>query len=167
MLDGGRTGLYYDVGEEVGRLRPDAQRVVMLGLGGGEMLRAVRRALPKAELVGVEHDERVIAWATRDFGVTEFGVKTVLADARAWLNLQPVGFADALLVDVFEDSVLPWRFSSVGFYAGIRRRLPRGLIVQNVWPAMRGASVGAVARAAGFNVEVRQLDEGNALLFMA
>ena len=53
MLDGGRAGLYWDWGERLGQMRPGAKRVVLLGMGGGEMLRAARRALPDAHLVGV------------------------------------------------------------------------------------------------------------------
>ena len=73
-LDGGATGHYYDWGELVGYERPDARRVVLLGLGGGEMLRAVRRSLPKAELVGVELDPRIAAAALKSFHVDRFGV---------------------------------------------------------------------------------------------
>lgn len=164
MLDGRRTGLYYDVGEEVGRLRPNAQRVAMLGLGGGEMLRAVRRSLPLAELVGVESDQRIIDCAEREFGVKSFGVTTVLADARAWLDAQAPGFADALLVDVYDDSVMPACFRSLDFYAAVRSRLVGGLMLQNVWPVALGWDVYVAAWSAGFNIEMRFLDEGNAIL---
>lgn len=134
-LGGGRTGWYYDWGELAGLERPDAKKVVLLGMGGGEMLRAARRSLPAAELVGVELDERIAAAARREFGVEQFGVEVVVEEAALWLERQPNASIDVLMVDVFDGQTLPPRFRSPRFYAEARRVVgPLGALMQNVWP---------------------------------
>lgn len=106
MPDGGLTGLYYDApsyllqGQEV-------SDVVLLGLGGGEMLRATRRVQPAARLTGVEIDPDVAALARTAFGMEKLGVKIVVDDAQSWVTHQPLDSYDALLIDIYEDSALP------------------------------------------------------------
>lgn len=134
-LGGGRTGWYYDWGELAGVERPRAKKVVLLGMGGGEMLRAARRSLPDAELVGVELDERIAAAARREFGVDELGVDVVVDEAFIWLKRQPNRSVDVLLVDVYDGQLLPAPFRSIDFYAEARRVVgAQGALMQNVWP---------------------------------
>lgn len=143
--DGARTGLYYDAGELVGRLRPSAQRVVLLGLGGGEMLRAAWRSLPPgpgptakgAQLVGVELDAKTARLATEVFHLDRLGVEVVQADALDWVALQPKASVDVLMVDLYADSVLVPEARRLAFFADCARALApvRGLLLYNVWPA--------------------------------
>lgn len=166
MLDGGRTGLYYDVGEEAGQLRPQAQRVVLLGMGGGEMLRAVRRSLPRAELVGVEVNATVAGKAISDFHVLDFGVQVVVDDAFSYIaaTSHPV---DILMVDVFDDATIPRRFLDPAFFRACRDALaPGGLFLMNVYPAVLSGDVALRLYQAGFSkVSKRGLMEGNVLVF--
>jgi hypothetical protein len=165
MLNGGRTGLYYDVGEEAGRLRPGARRVVLLGMGGGEMLRAARRSLPEAELVGVELDAKVAALAISDFGVLDLGVRVVIKDAFEYVA--GADNVDLLFVDVFDDSTLPARFRSTVFFRACLDSMTRdGLFVMNVWPAELAPGVMLHLYEAGFHgIKRRNLMEGNVLVF--
>src|SRR5262245_42789896 len=151
MLDGGRTGLYYDVGERVGEMRPDAHRVGLLGLGGGEMLRAARRTLPAAELIGVEVSQLVATVARFDFHVEQFGVRVVVDDAAHYVDQVEAGSVDAYLVDIYDDAALPVYFRSPVFFRACRRGLSaRGLLITNVWPAELEPSVTSALVAAGF-----------------
>jgi predicted membrane-bound spermidine synthase len=152
MLDGGRTGLYYDFGELIGELRPNARRVVLLGMGGGEMLRAARRTLPRAQLIGVELNPLVAAAAIKDFGMRRLGVRVVVADAASYVKDIPVVSTDALLVDVYDDYKLPEYFRSVAFFRDCRHALvPRGLLLMNVWPPTLGPEVADAMAQAGFS----------------
>ena len=149
MLDGGLTGLYYDSGEVLGRLRPNMKRVVLLGLGGGEMLRAARRSLPRAELVGVELDPLVAKAAFDDFKVADFGVQVVVADAAAYLERE--GGFDGVMVDVYDDDVIPPYFRTTTFFKACRQALnPQGLLLMNVYPADQADEVVSAVVRAGF-----------------
>jgi SAM-dependent methyltransferase len=166
-LDGGRTGWYYDWGELVGLERPTAKRVALLGMGGGEMLRAARRTLPDAELVGVELDPEIAALAVRDFGVERLGVKVVVADARGWLTMQPSSSVDVLMVDVYLGDELPADFRSPGFFAECRRVVgPKGAVLQNVWGPGLLEPVAKNMHRGGFD-EVTSIDvgKGNVLVW--
>jgi spermidine synthase len=166
-LDGGATGLYFDWGELAGWQRPSANRVVLLGLGGGEMLRAARRKLPDADLIGVEVDPLVAQAAVDSFRVRDFGVTVIVADAAVWLQLAPSGSIDVLMVDVFVDSTMPPYFRSPGFFRECKRVLtPSGAVLQNVWPAAFAHSVAKAMRRAGFEaVTAINVPHANAMLW--
>lgn len=137
--DGQNTGLYYDSGMLVGQLRPQARTVALLGLGGGEMLRAAWRSLPEPELkrrlIGVELDAKTAELAVSEFHVNELGVEVVVADALDWIVLQPKGSLSVVMVDVYADSVLPEPFRRLAFFIDCARALePKGLLLMNVWP---------------------------------
>jgi spermidine synthase len=133
-LDGSRTGLYYDLGERAGELRPKAKRVVLLGLGGGEMLRAARRSLPTAELLGIDNDPRMVTAAVSEFNIGAFGARAELADAFVYVrHLRGV---DVLMVDLFVADAMPRQMLGGAFWRDCRQALgPDGIVVVNVYPA--------------------------------
>jgi spermidine synthase len=147
--DGGRTGLYYDSGELVGQLRPMAQDIALLGMGGGEMLRAAWRSLPHTvdssspvqtprlsyRLIGVELDAKTAELAVSKFHIDELGVQVVVADALDWIAVRPKASLDVVMVDVYADSKLPEPFRRLAFFIDCARALrPSGLLLMNVWP---------------------------------
>lgn len=133
-LDGARTGYYYDLGERAGELRPKAQRVVLLGLGGGEMLRAARRSLPKADLVGVDNDKRMLTAALDEFHIGGFGARAELADA--FVYVKKLRGADVLMVDLFVGDAMPPAALEPRFWVDCRAAIaPGGLVLVNVYPA--------------------------------
>lgn len=166
MLDGGRTGLYYDWGERLGQARPNARRVVLLGMGGGEMLRSARRALPAAHLVGVELEPEVVTAAIGEFRILEVANQVEVSDASDYLDRQSAGAIDLLMVDIFDDSLLPARFARRVFYREcLRVMAPDGLLGQNVWPPEMAPAIAREMTAAGFRrVAQHQVLEGNVMV---
>lgn len=61
------------------------RRVLMLGVGGGAVIRQLQHFVRPAEIVGVELDPVHLRIARRFFGVGRRGVRLVRADAREWL----------------------------------------------------------------------------------
>jgi len=74
--------------------------VLILGLGGGSAARLVRALAPRARIVGVEIDRRVVALARRRLGLGALGLEVVCADAERFLGSCRERF-DAVLEDVF------------------------------------------------------------------
>lgn len=150
MRDGGLTGLYYDAAEEALRLNAKACRgrdfcridsVVLLGLGGGEMLRGAHRAEPNAALIGVEIDAKTIELAA-DFGPPLPKSTFLRADAIEWIKATPDEPYSVVMVDLYQDSVLVPAATRSEFFADCARVLrPSGLFIMNVWPASRADDI--------------------------
>lgn len=165
-LDGSRTGYYYDLGERAGVLRPAAPTVVLLGLGGGEMLRAARRSLPNATLIGVDNDPRMIQAARAEFRVGDFGVRPVEADAFAHVKkLRNVG---VLMVDLFVGDKMPAAMLMPQFWTDCRRAIAKdGLVMVNVYPPSKAPRVTELLGGAGLRELERHTVQGSTVLFAA
>lgn len=115
---------------------PAARRrsVLLLGLGGGSAARVARALAPRARIVGVEIDRRVVALARRDFDLDALGIEVVVADARDYLRTAPERF-DAVLEDVFVgvdgDAVKPPGFPLPGLERAAGRLRPGGVLASN------------------------------------
>lgn len=111
-----------------------APRVLILGLGGGSAARVVRLLAPRARVVGVEIDARVIAAARQSFGISDLALEVVRADARHYLRDTRRRF-DLILDDVFvgsgETPYKPEGFPSPSLEHAARCLVPGGVLVSN------------------------------------
>jgi spermidine synthase len=166
MLDGSKTGLYYDLGERAGVLRPKAKKVVLLGMGGGEMLRAARRSLPKADLLGIDNDPRMLKAAVQEFHVERFGARTQLADA--FLEVKKLRAVDVLMVDLFVGDTMPPASLNAAFWRDCQAAIgTNGLVLVNVYPAHLVLGVEALMAAAGLEVIERHTPLGTGGVLIA
>lgn len=130
------TGSVWDaIGAALLALPPARRRsVLLLGLGGGSAARVARELAPRARIVGVEIDRRVVALARRAFDLDALGVEVVVADARDYLASADERF-DAVLEDVFVgvdgDAVKPPGFPLPGLARAGRRLRRGGVLVSN------------------------------------
>jgi len=113
---------------------PRPRHIVMVGLGGGSLVKFCYRHFPDARITVLELRADVIA--LRDtFHVPRDDARLhiVRADAADWLAQAPAD-ADVLLVDGFDAAGLPPRLADAPFYADCRRVLrPGGVLVANVF----------------------------------
>lgn len=166
MLDGSRTGGYWDLGERAGQLRPNAKKVVMLGMGGGEMLRAARRSLPNADLLGIDNDAKMLKAAVAEFHVERFGARTQLGDA--FTAVKKLSAVDVLLVDLFVGDTMPPKMLSQTFWRDCRAAIgPQGLIAVNVYPAHLVGQVEALLAFTELSVIERHADKGGSTVLFA
>jgi spermidine synthase len=162
MIDGGRTGFYYDSATDLLRGRASVSSVVLLGLGGGEMLRQAGRQHPQAQLTGLEIDPTTAHLARTTFAVPG---AVVVADALAWVDMPPAETFSVVMVDLYEDSEMVEGSARLTFLAACYRLLePGGLYMQNVWPASRAAEVTRVLRTL-YPVVHRRAYGANVVLF--
>ncbi|TAL42476.1 MAG: methyltransferase domain-containing protein [Salinibacterium sp.] len=150
--DGGSTGLYYDWAGLVHVFNPGATSVLMLGLGGGEMLRVLRARNPTIALTAVEIDDRVVSAALRNFQENVRDVTIVTADAARYMSQQcPGARFDAIIVDIFEGSELPEHFQSSAFFKDVERcLLPRGMVIMNARDRGLAREIAPAMHDAGF-----------------
>lgn len=123
-------------------------RVLMIGLGGGELPQYLLHSCPLMNVEAVELNEEVIHMARKYFGLgfseAEFGSRIQLehADALAAVNERveaSPGSFDIVLVDCFAGGgEVPKDCRSSTFLEGVKKLLrPQGLLLQNIWDYSR------------------------------
>ncbi|MGQ9424566.1 spermidine synthase [Gilvimarinus sp. F26214L] len=117
------------------------QRVLVLGVGGGAVIRRLERFLGPVEFCGVELDPVHLTVARRHFGLRDREhVTLVEADAVAWLSRYRGKPFDLIVDDLFvENGGDPTRAVNVGKAwadALCKHLSPQGLLVLNFESAM-------------------------------
>ena len=120
--------------------RPRAESCLLIGLGGGSMVRFINRHFPDLRLDVVELDPAMVAVARDFFGTTD-GARTriVVADGRAHLERAGERY-DVILIDAHlhpgertDATGHPLSLQGEEFYRSIRRRLnARGVVMFNI-----------------------------------
>lgn len=112
---------------------PAPASVLMIGLGGGSMLKYLHRHLPAADLTTVEINPGVIELRD-DFHIPPDSerLRIICADGAAFMAGPPRTY-DLILVDGFDGNGLPEVLCSRRFYQHCRASLaPQGMLVANV-----------------------------------
>ena len=109
-------------------------RVLVLGLGGGSVARALRALAPEVEIVGVEKDQAVVDAARRHLDLDGLDLEVLTLDARDYLARERRRF-DLIVEDLFIGSSRSVRkpdwLLDEG-YPAIRQRLrPGGVVSAN------------------------------------
>lgn len=151
-------------------VNPAPRRLLMLGLGGGELARFCHHRLPHTDITVVEIDPEVIALRDefcipRDDGrfrvIREDGAQYV-RDMR-----EPV---DAILVDAFDRRGVASSLATDDFHAAAAAALTRpGVLAMNFWgaPERVVANIHPARRAFGANLRLVTAPNGNLVLFAA
>ena len=128
MKDGGLTGMYYDYAFGApllaGLSEEDPCDMLILGMGTGTYARMCGEFFPKAEIEGVEIDEKITRLAYEVFELPE-RVKITTFDGRAFLDLTDKKY-DVIMVDAYRDITFPFQMSTVEFFTKVRDRLKDG-----------------------------------------
>lgn len=115
--------------------QPPPQRVLLIGVGGGSIPRAVARTRPQVELDAVDIDEAVIQVAQRYFGLTpQPRLRLHVADGREFVaaTRSRGQHYDAVLLDAFDAHGIPPALFSEEFLRDIHTVLtPDGVFLAN------------------------------------
>lgn len=112
---------------------PAPRQVLMIGLGGGSMLKYLHQHLPETQLTAVEINQAVIDMR-QDFHIPPDSerLRVVCADGARFVRQPPHSY-DVILVDGFTGQGLPDVLCSRSFYQHCRAALtPEGWLVANV-----------------------------------
>jgi spermidine synthase len=119
---------------------PSPRRVLVVGLGGGAMVRFLAHHEPHVRIDAVEIDPAVVRLADRFFGVRTAGnVRVHTADAVAFVQSTADRY-DLILMDAFlrpsdetDATGVPTRLKTVAFLGDLKRTLaPGGVVAFNV-----------------------------------
>ena len=127
--------------------RPDAKKMLVIGLGGGSIPKKVQKEFPNIEIDAVEIDPEVVKLARDYFHVKEGRQMRLHAqDGRLFLTRTQNQY-DIILIDAYFTDAMPFHLTTKEFFELAQRRLtPNGIIVANLISAVTGPS-GKIARA--------------------
>lgn len=114
-------------------LNPAPESILMIGLGGGSMLKYLRHHLPGADITAVEIHQGVID-LRQDFHIPpdDDRLRIICADGAQFVASPPRRY-DVILVDGFTGEGMPAALCSRVFYQRCQQALtPKGLLVANV-----------------------------------
>lgn len=114
-------------------LKPETERIAMLGLGGGYLPILFRLHLPQIALDVVEIDPEVLKLAEEYFLFSESDKISVhVADGRRFLQGRK-NLYDQVWIDVFSGDYIPPHMTTEEFLVTVRKSLtPGGIVVQNI-----------------------------------
>ena len=120
-------------------LKPDATRTLVVGLGGGTVVKQMWSAYPDMEIDAVEIDSGVVDVARRFFELPEDDrVRVFVNDGRTFLESAESTY-DIVMLDAYDDDRLPYHLTTREFFETVRARLvPDGVVAYNVIGAIDG-----------------------------
>ncbi len=125
--------------------RPEQQRVLIVGLGGGSMVHFLKHYDPGVQVDAVEIDPVVVRIADQYFGVrSEGNVRVITADAFEFLANTTDPY-DVIYMDAFlkpsadtDSTGVPLRLKTIRFYQDVQKKLkPGGVVAFNMNPHAR------------------------------
>lgn len=147
----------------------EPRRILMLGLGGGSLVKFCHRHLPQACITAVEIDPNVLAFRDQFLlPPDDARLNVVQGDAADYLRDSDAKF-DVIMLDAFDRDGASPSVSSRGFYLDLRAALSaNGTMVANmIGPkAERAAHLDTIADAFNGNIVVLPIkSDGNYLVF--
>jgi spermidine synthase len=127
--------------------RPDAKKMLIVGLGGGSIPKKVQKEFPAMEIDAVEIDPEVVQIAKTHFNVRENkNLRIHAQDGRLFLTRTRNQY-DIIMLDAYYTDAMPFHLATKEFFELAQRKLtPNGIIVANLISAVTGPS-GKIARA--------------------
>jgi spermidine synthase len=127
-------GIIYDVWKKplnkVVSSKQNVERVLIVGLGGGTVVKLVKKFWPKAEILGLELDQMMIDLGKKYLGLSEKEVKIKVGDAYNYLTKKlkngKTEKYDLVLVDTYVGDVFPEKFESDKFLKSVKKVLKKG-----------------------------------------
>ena len=119
--------------------QPAVRRVLVVGLGGGSLVKFIYHRMPEAVTEVVEINPDVVSIARRFFQVPASDGRLAIhvCDGGDFVVREGPGY-DVILVDGYDGDSLVEKLSSPAFFQGCRRRLnPGGMTVVNLWGSDR------------------------------
>lgn len=121
-------------------MRPDARRVLVVGLGGATLPKRILRDYPGMSVDVVELDPRVVevaaAWFAMPAGDPRLAIHVM--DGRRFVQTTTATY-DVIVLDAYYADTLPFHLTTQDFFRELKARLtPGGVIAYNVIASVEG-----------------------------
>ena len=120
-------------------LDPAATRTLVIGLGGGSVVKRMWRDYPEMHIDAVELDPDIVDVARRFFALPEDErIRVYVDDGRRFLETCPDTY-DIVIMDAFDEDSVPRQLTTEEFLRTARDRLtPEGVMAYNFIGSLRG-----------------------------
>lgn len=120
-------------------VKPDARRVLIVGLGGGSAVKRYWRDYPEMRVDTVEIDPTVVEVAYRHFALPrDERIRVVTEDGRRFLQSTEETY-DIIILDAYYADALPFHLTTEEFFREVEAHLsPGGVIAYNVIGSVEG-----------------------------
>lgn len=150
------------------RQYPKNSEMLVIGLGGGGLLREIQEHGYKPDVV--ELDGR-LPWLAREYFGLNIKGKTIVDDGRHFLNINEKNY-DIMVLDVFQGEVAPWQLLTLESFQKIRNTLNSNGILAieffgNIHDQQESRALSAVVKTlykAGFSVQTIDVAENEKLI---
>lgn len=138
------------IGDVIDAMRPGPLRVLHVGGGAMSLPRYVAATRPRSAQIVLEPDELVIAQVRVEAPLPRrSGIKVRPVDGMTGIRQVRDASQDLVILDAFENAVVPPELTSAGFVGEVQRVLaPGGVLVANVVDKMPFARVRELLAAA-------------------
>lgn len=104
----------------------DVKSTLLLGVAGGSAIKILRNEIQnKGKIIGVDIDPKVIDIATTYFNLGDYqNFEMILEDVRVFIAYNEQKF-DFILIDIFEDNVMPNFLFESNFIDNIKRSMSK------------------------------------------
>lgn len=115
-------------------LRPDAKRVLVIGIGGGTFPMYFRKHRPDAVIDAVDIDPIVVEVAKHDMGFKEDPkLKVHIEDGRKFIEESTESW-DLIVLDAYGQDNIPIKLATRQFLEAVKARVAKGgMVAANVW----------------------------------
>lgn len=104
---------------------------LVLGVGGGSIIKVLRKKYPESEITGVEIDKKMIEIGRIYFDLEKYNAKIIIEDAFKFVQKKQQKY-DLICIDLLIGRNTPEKLSSVEFFKNIKRILNKnGIIIIN------------------------------------
>ncbi len=119
--------------ESIAVKQPVMKRCLVLGVGGGDVIRVLEHYYPRISIIGVERDPVMLQIAKNHFGLLETKAFLVLADAAAYIaRVHKKDSFDCIIVDLFIGRLNPQSSRTKTFLMQLKKLLmPSGFVLYN------------------------------------
>jgi spermidine synthase len=115
-------------------MEKDPRRILLIGLGGGSIPKAMAKCYPDADIDIVEIDEDVVAVAKKYFYFNPTSnMKITIMDGRRFLRSVKDKY-DIIFLDAYDDMSIPFHLTTREFFELVKQRLyENGIVAANIW----------------------------------
>src|SRR6266704_2212425 len=113
--------------------RPDAKRILIIGLGGGSIPKKLQKEFPSLEIDVVEIDPEVIQIAKNHFNVRESNHLHLHAQDKRLFLTRTANQYDIILLDAYYADAMPFHLATREFFELAQRKLtPNSIVITNL-----------------------------------
>ena len=118
--------------KELAKSKKDINNCLILGLGGGGMIKIINKYWMNVEIVGVDVDPVIVDLGKKYMKLDEYDIKIVIEDASLFVIEEKKNKYDLVCVDVYVQDAVPKKFTQKQFIKDVKKLLSQnGVVIFN------------------------------------